>query len=71
MRALGYNSAWRLMQVVCAIGRQGKWGGLSATVVVADSIQSPHSSALIANDDNGKQSRLPDQSLGELCRRDS
>ena len=71
MRALGCKSVWRLTQVVCTIGRQGKWGGLSATLVVVGSIQSPHSSALMTYDGNDEQSRLLDQSLGELCRRDN
>ena len=30
---------------------RGKWGGLLATLVVAGSIQSPHSSALMTYDD--------------------
>ena len=47
---------------------RGKWGGLSATLVVAGSIQSPHSSALMTYDGNDEQNRLH-QSLGELCRR--
>ena len=50
---------------------RGKWGGLSATLVVVGSIQSPHSSALMTYDDNDEQNRLLDQSLGELCRRDN
>ena len=70
MRALGCKSVWRLTQVVCTIGRQGKWGGLSATLVVVGSIQSPHSSALMTYDDNDEQNRLFDQSPGELCRLD-
>ena len=41
-----------------------------ATLVVAGSIQSPHSSALMTYDGNDEQNRLLDQSLGELCRRD-
>ena len=49
---------------------RGKWGGLLATLVVAGSIQSPHSSALMTYDGNDEQNRLLDQSLGELCRRD-
>ena len=56
--------------MVCTIGRQGKWGGLSATLVVVGSIQSPHSSALMTYDGNDEQNRLLDQSLGELCRCD-
>ena len=47
---------------------RGKWGGLSATLVVVGSSQSPHSSALMTYDDNEEQTRLH-QSLGELCRR--
>ena len=47
---------------------RGKWGELSATLVVAGSSQSPHSSALMTYDDNEEQTRLH-QSLGELCRR--
>ena len=72
IRALGCKSVWRLTQVVggCTIGRQGKWGELSATLVVAGSSQSPHSSALMTYDGNDEQNRLLDQSLGELCRRD-
>ena len=50
---------------------RGKWGGLSATLVVVGSIQSPHSSALMTYDGNDEQNRLLDQSLGELCRRDN
>ena len=50
---------------------RGKWGELSATLVVADSSQSPHSSALMTYDGNDEQNRLLDQSLGELCRRDN
>ena len=48
---------------------RGKWGGLSATLVVAGSIQSPHSSALMTYDGNDEQNRLLYQSPGELCRR--
>ena len=70
MRVLGCKSVWRLTQVVCTIGRQGKWGGLSATLMVAGSIQSPHSSALMTYDGNDEQNRLLDQSPSELCRRD-
>ena len=68
MRALGCKSVWRLTQVVCTIGRQGKWGELSATFVVAGSSQSPHSSALMTYDDNEEQNRLLDQSLGVAFR---
>ena len=50
---------------------RGKWGGLSATLVVVGSIQSPHSSALMTYDGNDEQNRLLDQSPGELCRRDN
>ena len=73
MRALGCKSVRRLTQVVggCTIGRQGKWGGLSATLVVVGSIQSPHSSALMTYDGNDEQNKLLDQSPGELCRRDN
>ena len=42
---------------------RGKWGELSATLVVAGSSQSPHSSALMTYDDNEEQTGLH-QSLG-------